>query len=163
MTLTQEEAHRLFEYKDGMLLWKIKPARCVSVGDIAGGLNGIKHPYLRIAIKEKRYLAHRVIFLMQYGYMPKIVDHIDGDIHNNKIENLREATKSQNHQNATMHKNNTSGCKNVFWHKSNKCWQVRVRANGRILHIGSFDDLELADLVAHEARNLYHEQFARHF
>jgi hypothetical protein len=161
--LTQEEAHRLFEYKDGVLFWKIRSARCVNVGDVVGGTNGKNQPYLRTRIKNQGLLVHRIVFLMHHGYMPEVVDHIDNNIQNNRIENLRAATKSQNHQNAAAHKNNTSGCKNVFWHKSSGCWQVKLRSNGKIRHVGSFQDLELADLVAHEARNLYHGNFANHF
>lgn len=161
-TLTQEEAHRLFEYRDGVLYWRIRPAKCVNVGDVVGGTNGSKQPYLRTRIKRQGFLVHRIIFLMHHGYIPEVIDHIDNNIQNNKIENLRSATKSQNHQNAVSHKNNTSGCKNVFWHESSSKWQVKLRSNGKMHHVGSFKDLELADLVAHEARNLYHGNFANH-
>lgn len=161
-TLTQAEAKCLFEYRDGRLFWKIRPANRIKIGDKAGGTNGKKEPYLRLRIKEKRYLVHKIIFLIHYGYMPEIVDHIDGDISNNAIENLREATKEQNRQNSRTNKNNTSGSKNVFWQKSNKHWLVRLRCNGRKIDCGTFKEFELADLVAHEARSLYHKNFARH-
>jgi hypothetical protein len=162
MSLTQEEAHRLFEYKDGVLYWKVSSAQCVEIGDTVGGTNGRKNPYLRTQINKQRYLVHRIIFLMWYGYMPEIIDHIDGNISNNKIDNLRPANRCENRHNASKNKNNTSNCKNVFYHKNRNVWMVRVMANKKIIHCGTFKDFELAELVAHEARDLYHGQFARH-
>ena len=152
----------MFEYKDGVLYWKVSTAQCVEIGNAVGGTNGRKNPYLRTKINNQRYLVHRIIFLMWHGYMPEIVDHIDGNISNNKIDNLRPANRCENRHNASKNKNNTSNCKNVFYHKNRNVWMVRVMANKKIIHCGTFKDFELAELVAHEARNLYHGQFARH-
>jgi hypothetical protein len=54
------------------------------------------------------------------------------------------------------------GVKGVNWNKSNKQWRVRVQVNKKRIHIGDFKDLELAELVAIEARNKYHGNFAKH-
>ena len=62
----------------------------------------------------KMYLTYRLIFLMEHGYMPKYVDHINGDPADNRIENLREATAMQNGTNRGKQTNNTSGYKNVY-------------------------------------------------
>ena len=95
--------------------------------------------------------------------MPKLIDHIDNDPSNNKIENLREATRHQNGTNAKTWSNNISGAKNVSWHKQCKKWRVRVSINKKMETIGLFDDFDLAELVAVEARNKFHGNFARHF
>jgi hypothetical protein len=160
--LTQEQAHSLFEYKDGVLYWRIRPANCISIGDIAGGTNGTKEPYVRVKIGKERHLIHRVIYLMHYGYMPKIVDHIDNNKSNNKIENLREVTKSQNCLNKKIRKDNLLNIKNVYFYKPNKKYAVKISINGKPQHIGYFEDLELAELVAIESRNKFHGNFARH-
>jgi hypothetical protein len=160
-TLTQEEAHRLFEYKDGSLFWKIRPANRVQIGDKVGGTNGKKEPYLRLCIKEKRYLVHKIIFFIHHGYMPEVVDHIDGNIHNNKIENLREVTKMQNSHNSKIRKNNSTGVPNVFWYEKTNRYFVKVVANKKIAFSGYFKDLELAELVASEARTKFHNGFNR--
>ena len=160
MSLTQEEAHRLFEYKDGVLYWKIKPAKRVSVGDVAGWRND--KGYQNIVIKGKQWGIHKVIFLMHKGYMPTLIDHIDNNSSNNKIENLREADKTKNSLNAKIRTDNTSGCKNVNWQSQKNKWQVRLCINKKAVSFGLYKDLELADLVAQEARDLHFGQFARH-
>lgn len=161
MNISLERLKELFEYKDGSLVWKVRAANRVKVGDIAGGTNGKKQPYMRVMVDGHRYLVHRLIYAWHYGFMPEIVDHINGNVLDNRIENLRQATKSQNHQNSCYHKNNTSGAKNVSWNKRQNKWCVSLRVNKKKIHIGTFNDFEFADLVAHEARSLHFGQFAR--
>ena len=67
----------------------------------------------------------------------------------------------QNAYNTKIRTNNTSGVKGVSWHKKDKKWRVRVCVDGVNNFIGNFDDLELAELVAIEARDKYHGKFAR--
>ena len=110
---------------------------------------------------NKNYLNHRIIFVMFNGYLPEFLDHIDGNSLNNKIENLREATQQQNCINRKHHSNSKSPYKNVYWNKAAKKWQVYCRIDGHLKYFGIFEDLELADLVAQEARAKYHGEFAR--
>lgn len=158
-TLTKEYLHQVFEYKNGGLYWKISKQN-VCAGNSLGtlGLNG----YFSTIIKKKPYLIHRLIFLFHYGYLPITVDHIDGNPLNNNIENLREATQSENICNAKLYKNSTSGIKNVYFDKNANKWVVRLSINQKRVFLGLFENLELADLVSHEARDLYHGKFARH-
>jgi hypothetical protein len=171
MTLTQEEAHRLFEYKDGVLYWKIRHlsdfktiGRCVQWNERYGHkkVGSSVGKYVNVSINKIRYQVHRIIFLMHHGYFPIIVDHINGKTQDNKIENLRAATFSENLRNAKSSKNNTSGYKNVVWHKQRCKWNVRLTINRKNTSFGLYDDIELANLVAHEARNKYFGSFARH-
>jgi hypothetical protein len=160
MTLTQEEALRLFEYKDGELYWKIQPAIRTQIGDKVGGTNGTKQPYIRAKYKNCRFMVHQVVFLMHKGYLPKIVDHIYGNIQNNAIENLREATKSQNSYNQKLHVNNKSGHRCVSWHKHHQAWFIKVAAKGKVVVTKYIKDFELACLFADEARDIYHGNYA---
>jgi hypothetical protein len=159
-SITQDYVKQLFEYRDGELYWKVKYSQRVKIGQKAGALDGDE--YFRISINGKRYLNHRLIFLMHHGYLPEYLDHIDGNPSNNKIENLRAATLTQNQHNRKLGKDNTSGVKGVCWHKIKKKWQVQMRINNKVKHFGYFKNLELADLVAQEARNKYHGAFANH-
>jgi hypothetical protein len=158
--ITKEYLHELFEYKDGELYWKLSPTNNVKTGKSAGSF--CKRGYKFVGINKKVYRIHRLIFLMHYGYLPKIIDHKDNNKFNNRIENLREASTFENQQNRTVQKNNKSGIKNVAWHKHSSKWRVSIQVNKKRNFIGSFKDLELADLVATEARNKYHKEFARH-
>ena len=158
--ITQEKALELFEYKDGNLYWKKQVNNRAKIGQIAGAenLRGCRI----IGFEGKHYLMHRLIFLMHHGYFPQKIDHIDCNPKNSKIENLREANHAENSYNAKLRKDNASGCKGVIWHKTTKKWMVKVKANKKVVYLSYFKDLELADLVAQEARDKYHKEFARH-
>ena len=145
-TLTKEILHDLFEYKDGNLIRKKTNTLCGSVDN-----NG----YLISSVLGKRQKNHRLIFMMHYGYMPKIVDHIDRNTSNNKIENLRDACTSLNCLNSNGNKRNTSGFKNVDFLKSKRKWRVLLQVKKTSYFFGYFDDLELAGLVATEAKDKY--------
>ena len=153
-------ANHLFSYENGVLYWK-NPSNPVKTprGSVAGHVS--KRGYVHIQYDRKIYKAHRLIFLMFNGYLPDIIDHIDGNILNNRPENLRAATFLGNAQNAKKRKDNSSGIKNVCWHKRLNKWGVSLSVEGKICHFGYFDDLELAALVASEARDKYHGEFAR--
>lgn len=84
--LTQEYLNSLFDYDDGHLVWKIATNKNVKIGSIAGGK--VTSGHVKISINKKICTAHRIIFMMFNGYMPKFVGHKDGNTLNNKIENL---------------------------------------------------------------------------
>jgi len=157
--LTYEEAIEAFEYRDGELFWKIKPAMRVQIGDKAGRAG--KERYERFRYKDKNLLVHRVIFLMHHQHTPKEIDHINGNKLDNRIENLREATRSQNQYNKNMMSNNTSGYRGVSWNNQKNKWAVRVKVNKKSYNFGFFDDLDVAGAVASEARAKLHGEFAR--
>ena len=58
------------------------------------------------------------------------------------MSNLRWATKKENGQNKTMHKNSTSGVKGVSFHTGNNKWCAYIRIDGILIHLGSYDNLE---------------------
>jgi hypothetical protein len=149
-----------FLHKDGKLYWKKITGNRVSVGDEAGSLQG--DGYLKVCLLGKKYAVHRIIYAMHNQLNPEVVDHIDGNRLNNKIDNLRACTKTQNNTNTSIRKHNTSGCKNVSFHKQTGKWRVIVRKDGKPHSFGLYDDIELADLVALEARNKLHGDFASH-
>lgn len=155
-TLTKEYLHQVFEYKNGHLYWKINK-QGINAGNKAGTID-YSRPYVRITLHGKKYQEHHLIFLMFYGVLPKQIDHVNNIKNDNRIENLRVCTHSENQCN-TKPKNLH---KNVSFYKKTKKWQVQIKVNKKTLHFGYFDNLELADLVAHEARDLYHGKFARH-
>ncbi len=153
--ITQQELLERFEYRDGKLCRQLKTG-LKAMGTLTA------YGYIQARINNKSYLVHRLIFLMHHGYLPKQVDHINNDKTDNRIENLRESTQSENMFNVKINKLNTSGVKNVYWHKRAKSWCVRVKVEAKEKYIGLFKDLEAAELAAHLAREKYHGEFARH-
>lgn len=159
--ITQERLKELFEYQDGKLMRR-KNGRSAVIP------MGAKR-YERVTVDGQAYALHRMIYLWHHGHLPTTLDHIDGNRENNRIENLREATQQQNCLNRKHHSNSKSPYKNVYLQSPNKNpnwkrnWVVSIMVDGKRKYIGSFEDVELADLVATEARDKFHGQFARHF
>lgn len=160
--ITKELLHNLYEYKNGNLYYKkiIFGNTKRKIGDLAGYVTN--EGYISVKVNRTTYLVHRLIYLMHYGVMPKQIDHIDGNPANNKIENLREVTGSQNCMNKKISKKNTSGYKNVCFIKKINKWRVQIKFSGKTLSFGCFDNVELADLVAHEVRSKYFGSYAKH-
>jgi len=156
--ITQELVKNLFEYRDGELFWKITKGG-QKIGNKAGSFS--KCGYFYIQINNKQFRIHRIIYLMFYGKMPEFVDHKDGNKLNNKIENLRPATRSQNGFNRFLQKNNLSGYKNVIWIKNRNRWRVEFRINKKLHTSSLFKNINDAILEAEKMRQQYHNQFAR--
>jgi len=148
----QKECLELFEYQDGNLIRK-KNNKVMKAPNRFG--------HLRANIKGQNYFVHRIVFLMHHGYLPKQIDHIDGNPTNNKIDNLREVSLSQNAWNRNANTNSMSNIKGVRLHKCGK-YQVRLQVNNKSMHLGLYADLELAELVVTEARNKFHGVYANH-
>lgn len=158
--LTQEYVNELFVYKDGVLYWA-KPRQCVKVGRAAGCPEG--HGYLQTRVDGRKYLNHRIIYLMHHGYMPKYIDHVDGDPTNNRVENLRPTSLLGNAHNRRIGKNNTSGVKGVTWNKASGKWQAQIRiGSGKRKYLGLFDTLNAAAEALHTERIKHHKEFANH-
>ena len=154
-----EELNFLFEYKDGVLFWKQrKPGR--KRGFPAGTMHKIG--YVAVHVNGNQFLAHRIIFKMLTGKDPEAVDHINGKKSDNRIENLRSCTYRENSFNKPLTKQNKSGVKNVSWYAPYKKWRVALRIQNKQKNFGYFDDIELAELVAAEARDKHHSGFANH-
>ena len=130
------------------------PAGCIS-----SGYRGI-----RIWLKGKRfyYRNHRVVWFLNYGYVPDFLDHIDGDKLNNRVENLRPATNSLNQRN----KLSTGSCKfkGVDIVKG-KYYRSRLKKDGKQLHLGYFKTPEEAarayDKFIEEELTPLERQFAK--
>jgi len=154
------EWNKIFEYREGELYWKIKPAKRISKGSLAS--RPMHTGYKRVRYDNKPYYAHRVIYEMFFGPIPKNmeIDHIDRDRSNNNIDNLRIATKSQNKANRALTSRNSSGYKGVYWSKQKKKWHVQTSFGGERKHIGFFDDIEEAALAFEREFNSRFKEFA---
>ena len=158
-----EYLNEIFEYDfdNGKLYWKksgkgIKKSK-LSVG--AGYIN--KHDgYVSISVNGTEYKAHRLIWKMFYGYDPKEVDHINGNRSDNRIENLREVTRSQNSMNQHGVRKNSSGVRGVGWDKFTSKWRVRITKEGKVERLGRYKNLEDAIQVRKDAEIRLFKEYA---
>lgn len=160
--VTQHILKETFDYKDGHLFWKI-PRQKIRVGQQAGkkNHNGYIHIGFKINGIAKTFQEHRLIWMWHHGFPPPYLDHIDGDPGNNKIENLRVATLTQNQQNRKLNENNTSGIKGVTFHKASKKWMAHITINKKPCYLGIFANKDDAAKVVNRARLEFHGEYAR--
>lgn len=158
--MTQETLRELFEYKDGNLYWKFKTHKSGvnRIGTIAGCIT--VEGYRLIKVNRIIWLAHRLIFMYHNGFFPETIDHINKNKSDNRIENLREATYSQNNANRSIHKNNNSGLKGVFKRKDRNLWMAKVNLNGKRVYIKSFRTKEEAYEAYKKAAIIHHKDFS---
>lgn len=114
--------------------------------------------YKRIMIDNIHYTLHRVIYQLHYGNLSSedVIDHIDRNKQNNKIENLRKTNVFVNNQNQGERKNNTSGYKGVSWSKQRKKWRATITINGKHKTLGFSESKENAFKIYQEAKAKYH-------
>lgn len=156
--MTQSEALELFDYKDGILYWKKKAHKTGPdyTGCIAGCVN--MHGRTIVKVNRKTWLVHRIIFLMFNGYLPEFIDHADRNKLNNRIDNLRDATYSQNNANRSVQKNNKCGLKGIYKRKNRNVWVVRVGVGIKRKYIGGYQTKEEAhEVYKREVVKIYGE------
>lgn len=153
-----DELLKLIEYReDGHFYHKYdNPKR--KAGQRAGYKNS--SGYIFVCLGPQKFNAHRVAFYSVYGYLPKCIDHINGDKTDNRIENLRACTYAENQYNKKMRKDCSSGYKNVIWVKSVGKYQVRIRAKGKMHMSDYFNDAKTASYQAIRMRAELHGDFA---
>jgi hypothetical protein len=163
--ITKEQLLHWFDYKDGELYWKNKtaPGSHIKTGQKAGRphkSSGKPTGYRHVHILGKNYLTHRLIFLMFNGYLPKEVDHINGNRGDSRIENLRAADRSQNTQNAKIRKDNKTGVKGVY--PLNGKYKAQIQANKKRHLVGYFDTIAEAAEAVKQKRIEIHKEFTNH-
>lgn len=147
--------------KTGDLLWRKQRGGRGKAGAIAGYVD--KEGYRRIRLGQSLYKAHRIVWAIHYGECPRDmeIDHINCDTWDNRIENLRLCSRSENARNRRITKANKSGLKGVSWSSSSKTWVAQICFNRSSLHIGYFaSKVEAHRAYCVEAKRL-HSAFAR--
>lgn len=146
----------ILEYdENGTLFW-------LSTGEEVSS-NPNKNGYKHFRIEGKLWEDHRIVWILHNKQdIPKgmEVDHEDTNKLNNKPDNLRLATRSQNCWNRNNYVSNTTGVKGVGWHKGQL--RGRIQVHGKQIHVGYFKSLEEAREAMWNIRYKLHKDFARH-
>lgn len=143
----QERLRQLFRYDDatGNLIWRKRNDAAVwwnskYAGNIAGSPNS--QGRLQVGIKRRYYLVSRIVYAYFFGFPELPIDHINGDRKDNRIQNLRMATNSQNSHNRGATINSKTGVKGVY--PENGKYRAQMKINGKQKHIGYFETIEAA-------------------
>jgi hypothetical protein len=158
--LTAEYVRSILDYdaETGVFTW-VNARGNLKAGSVAGTVD--YQGYVRISINERRYRAHRLAWLYVHGEKINVeIDHINGVKSDNRIANLRTATRSQNEANKAKTQKNTSGYKGVSWHKDVKKWIAHIMVNQKAKYLGSFSTREEAHKAYCSAANDIFGEFA---
>lgn len=170
MNISIDYLNEMFQVIDGVLIWKERPEshfktkRAFSVWNsrFSGKPSGrVNHGYWQTRVGNKIYRNHRIIYAMMRGIIPNVIDHIDGNTLNNRIENLRNTNVSGNAINCKVSVLNTSGRKGVYFHKSIGKWTASIRINGKLSHIGTFDNINDAIEARSNAEKTHYGELSR--
>ena len=165
--MNQSKLLKLITYSPctGEFLWKsrepemFKNARACKTWNTryankpCGLVSGHNHNlYLYIRVLGKRYAAHRLAWLYMTGDFPKSnIDHIDGDGLNNKFENLRDVSHSENSKNMRFKKSDVG----VYLDKRTGRYKASIQVNKKYIYLGTYDTKEEALAVRRSAQETY--------
>ena len=154
--INQSELKRVLDYNKntGAFTWKNDRGGSAKKGTIAGSVRS--DGYRTIGCYSKRYKAHRLAWLYEFGTMPATsLDHINHTRDDNRIINIREAPATDNCRNRSLNHNNNSGVTGVFWDKEFGKWRAAIQIRGKQIYLGRFDNLEDAVAARHDANIKY--------
>ena len=148
--IDQKRLKELLHYDPdtGVFTWKTGN-KCVA------GTRSHGH-YVYIQVDGVRYLAHRLVWLYIYNEIPTgDIDHINRIKNDNRLINLRSATRKENSQNKNISTNNTSGITGVVWDKSRNKWFARIKIDYKTINLGRYTSKDLAIAARKNAEKQY--------
>lgn len=156
--ITQDELQELLIYNPvtGIFHWRLsRPG--VSAGMQAGGeTTATGKKYVQILVKRKLYRAHRLAWLYVHGRFPDSeIDHLNGNGLDNRLCNLREATRSENGKNTRLRPDNKSGTSGVYWRERRRKWESLITVDGKQIFLGYHDNLQEAVSARKNAERMY--------
>ena len=156
--ITQYELHKQVYYDPvtGWFIWKI------SKRGRKNGRIGCVCPsgYRQVSVNKAKYLEHRLAWFYMTGEWPHMIDHINRNRADNRWNNLRLASNSQNIANSRVYKTNTSGYRGVIFEKNRQKYRASIMINGKRNYLGRFDDLDEAYIEYVKASQKHFGEFA---
>lgn len=160
-SFNQKELQNFLAYrKDGSFRRKVRAGNSDPKGQI---VRGTLRPdgYRKLQINKQQFLFHRIVFFWHWGWMPEYVDHFDRDKNNNRIENLRSVTASQNSRNCGLNSRNKSGVRGVIWRKEAKHWVSFICYKKKYMHLYQGPSKNQAIKIRAKAEKILHGEFAK--
>lgn len=159
--LTSAAIRELLQYEPdtGRLVWRVTRGSALA-GDEAGRVMRATG-YRQVRVGKALVYAHRLAWAIHHGEWPALaLDHINGERDDNRIANLRLASRAENAWNRGAQVNSSHGQKGVTWNGAMKKWCARIMAHGTRRHLGYFDDLNDAARAYEVAARELHGDFA---
>lgn len=165
--LTAEFVKLILDYDQtsGIFVWKNRPDvpwwwNGRFAGESAGSISADGYRYIKI--DRVSYRASRIAWLYVTGQWPtEEVDHENTIRSDDRFENLREATPTQNSYNRNMRSDNKFGATGIHFHKSKGKWQAYIGHGGRLVHLGYFFTKDEAIEARQAAVAVHHKEFAK--
>lgn len=160
LTIDYVQSTLNYDPETGSLTWKIKGNnQYVYPGKSVGWITD--KGYLRCELNRQSYYVHDVIWFLVTGKWPKEqIDHDNGVKNDNRWDNLREATNSQNQANSKPFKKNKLGLKGVYKETYGNGFRAQIKVNGEQMYLGYFKTKEEAALAYNKAALKYFGEFA---
>lgn len=164
---TQTELIEIFQHDPatGRLFWNLRPGNTSWNKVFSGKPAGCRDSkgYIRIRTNGAVWVAHRVIWKLVHGTDPDFIDHINGVRHDNRIENLRSVSQTENARNTQRKRHNTSGISGVHWVTKDQRWLASIHDKGKRINLGQFRNFEdaVAARRAGEVQYGYHPNHGR--
>lgn len=156
----RDGGHFTWKHRDG------EPAFNTAFGGkIAGSIDS--KGYVRIGTrfcgKKKDILCHRVVWFIETGEVPEVIDHIDHDKTNNRFCNLRNVSFDENCKNLPLRGCNTSGVCGVSWDRRNNKWLAQITINKKNTNLGRYLSKEsaIAARIRAEIANGFHQNHGK--
>jgi hypothetical protein len=115
--------------------------------------------YVTSQLKEKEIKFHRLV-MKEFNNDNQPIDHMNGMKNDNRKENLRVATQSENCMNSIHQNNSTSGVKGIVFSKEHNKYRARITVNKKVLHLGYFENLDDAIQARNDAEEKYFGEFS---
>lgn len=148
LTIKRLKELLIYDIETGFFIWKKNGLRA--------GWND-SDGYRKIQIDGVYYREHRLAWFYVYLKWPSNeIDHRDGVRNNNRILNLRDATRSQNRQNLSIKTKWESKTRGCSWHKKTKKWQAYIIVNKKWYALGYFNSREEAGSAYLTAKQRLH-------
>ena len=153
--LPYSEASRLFSYdpETGVVTRKIATSRRVKAGSVVGYDDS--KGYKRFILRGRKYFVHRLVWLLAHGqWPPGEMDHINRDPSDNRLENLRVVSSTENKKNRRMFSNNKSGVKGVY-KTPHGSWSAEIYVDSKKIRLGWHKDKQDAIKARKDAEEKY--------
>lgn len=145
--ISHEDLKELLDYDPLTGIFKRKKSKFSNlIGKPAGTLNSIGYMVLVLGgRKGHSYLLHRLAWFYVTGEWPKNqIDHVNRIRSDNRFENLRECSGSENSWNKGAQSNSKTGVRGISWVKARKKWVVKLNKGREVVYVDFFEDFKQA-------------------